>query len=145
MGTKRLGNDCRVWIKSGGDYNIIDGNQDLSRNLTASLIDTTTKSDFPWGTKAPGMRDFTINAKFLPSLPDADGFDVLADIATDDATTTADIQIRQGGEAGADPADVLFEGDVYVTSWNDDMGQNAAHTHACTFAPAAAPRVYKLN
>jgi len=145
MGTKRLGNDCRLWIKSGGVYHLIDGNQDLSRTLSANLIDTSTKSDFPWATKAPGMRDFSIGAKFLPSLPDADGFDVLAGIATDDATTTADVQIRDGGEAGAGPANVLFEGDVYITQWNDDMGQNAAHTHTCTLTPAGAPRVYKLN
>lgn len=142
---KRLGNDARLWIKVSGTYHIISGNMNLSRSLSAQTIDTTTKSDFPWGTQAPGTRGATINATFLPDLPDANGFEALAAIATNLTTqATAEVQIRTGGASGADPADVIFEGEVYITDFSDEANMNSPHTHSCTLVLAAAPTVYEL-
>lgn len=143
---KRLGNDARLWIAdSGGVYHMISGNMNLSRSLTSQTIDTSTKSDFPWGTQAPGTRGGSISGTFLPDLPDANGFERLAEIALDlNAQNIADVQIRTRGAAGADPADVIFEGDVYVTDFSDEANMNGPHTHSCTLVFAAAPRVYKL-
>jgi hypothetical protein len=143
---KRLGNDARLWIKDGaGTYHLISGNMNLSRQLQSQTIDTSTKSDFPWGTQAPGTRGLTISATFLPDLPDANGFEALAGIATDlDEQNTATVQIRTGGASGADPADVIFEGEVYVTDFSDEANMNSPHTHSCTLVAAAAPTVYEL-
>lgn len=138
---KKLGNDYRLWIESStpGTFNEILGNQDLSINRDGGTIDTSTKSDFPYGTQAPGLRTTSIQASFVPDLPDATGYTRLESLANAAVATPFNVQIRKGGTAGADPADVVFEGSVYATQMNHGMGQNAPVTFSTTLVLAAAP------
>jgi hypothetical protein len=47
----------------------------------AQTIDTTTKDEFPYGSSAPGARSISLPATFIPSLPDANGYDRLVSLA----------------------------------------------------------------
>lgn len=143
---KKLGNDYRIWVESTtpGTYNEILGNQDLSVSRDGQTIDTSTKSDFPYGTAAPGLRSLSIQASFVPDLPDATGYTRFMTLANATVATPIPIQIRKGGAAGADPADTVFECDMYATQLNDGMGQNAPVTSSWTLVAAAAPTVDTL-
>lgn len=140
---KKLGNDYRLWVESStpGTYNEIKGNQDLSISRDGAQVDTSTKSDFPYGTSAPGLRNLSIGASFIPDLPDANGYTRLMTLINAATTTPIALQIRKGGAAGADPADVVLEGQFYGTQANDGLGQNAPVTSQFTFVAAAAPTV----
>jgi hypothetical protein len=144
---KKLGNDYRMWIESTtpGTYNEILGNQSLSISRSGQTIDTSTKSDFPYGTAAAGLRSLSIAAGFIPDLPDADGYGRLMDLVRSTTLSTVAIQIRKGGSSGADPADVVFECDMYVTQDDNDHGQNSPVTASLTFVAAAAPTVDELS
>lgn len=143
---KKLANDYRLWIESStpGTYNMIKGQQNLSVNESGGTIDTTTKDDFPYGTAAPGTRSVSISFSCLPDLPDANGwtrFEMLAGSAT---ATAFKIQIRKGGASGATPADVVFEGSVYITEKNLSFDLNSAVPATGTFVSASAPTINTL-
>lgn len=139
--TKKLGNDYRLWVESAvaGTFNEVAGGQDLGINRSGSTIDTTTKDDFPYGTQAGGTRQLSIPFSLIPDLPDADGYTRLKTVALAVIATPFNVQIRKGGSAGADPADVVFEGPVYCTDLNESFGQNDAVKASGTLVLAAAP------
>lgn len=143
---KKLGNDHRLWIESAtpGTYFEIKGNQNLSVSRQGQTIDTSTKSDFPYGTMAAGNRNLTLPSTFIPDLPDATGYGRLMTLMRSSTLSTVGIQIRKGGAAGADPGDVVFECDMYVTQDDNDFGQNTAVSAAVTFVAAAAPTIDTL-
>jgi hypothetical protein len=139
--SKKLANDYRLWIESAtpGTYNMIKGQQDLSISRNAAQIDTTTKDDYPYGTSAPGNRQLSINCSCIPDLPDANGYTRLETQALLAVPAATKFQIRKNGSSGASPADVVFEGSMYITDFNDDMGQNKAVGKSFTLTAAAAP------
>jgi predicted secreted protein len=141
---KKLGNDYLPWVPNiaGDTFNIVKGNTTLSRTRSASTIDTSSKEDFPYSTQGSGSRTVSISAAFRPNLPDADGFARLETLANGDEPFM--LQIRKGGVAGADPADVVFEGLVNVTDFSDSFGQNAVVEATCTFVIAEKPLIDKL-
>lgn len=138
---KKLGNDYRLWVESAttGVYNEIKGNQDLAISRDGAQIDTSSKSDFPYGTSAPGLRNLSITASFIPDLPDANGHGRLMTLINAATTTPIGLQIRKGGAGGVSPGDVVLAGSFYGTQANDGLGQNAAVTSSFTFVSAAAP------
>jgi predicted secreted protein len=138
---KRLGNDYRLWIEqtAAGTYAEIKGNQDLSVSRSAATIDISSKDNFPYAARAAGMREVSISASFIPDLPDTTGFGRLETLAQSTVSSAFKIQIRKGGSAGATPADVVYEGSVYVTDFDTNFGQNAGVTASCTFVASAAP------
>jgi hypothetical protein len=141
---KLLGNDYRLWIESStpGTYNEIKGQQSLTINRQSAQIDTSTKDDFPYGTNAPGLRSLTVDFEMIPNLPDANGF---TRFETQSKTSAAiGFQIRKGGAAGADPADVVFEADMYIGNYNSTMGQNDAVKATSNLTLASPPTVDEL-
>jgi predicted secreted protein len=140
MGTKRLGNNLRLEIESAtpGTYNEIAGQQNLSVNRQAQTIDTTTKDEFPYGSSAPGARSISLPATFIPSLPDANGYDRLVSLAND----TDPFKIRIVDTANAD--EVVFRCSVYVTDRGNSLDANAPGGASCTFVNASAPEVDTL-
>lgn len=138
---KKLGNDYRVWVESAtpGTYNEIKGNTALTINRSGGAIDTSSKETFPYGTQAAGTRTVSIAATFRPDLPDANGFGRLASNAKALVATPFNIQIRKGGSAGVAPGDVVFEGSVYATDFNDNLGMNEVVEVSTTLVLAAAP------
>lgn len=137
---KKLGNDYRLWIESvtPGTFNEIKGGQDLSISRSAATIDTSTKDDFPYGTSAPGMRQLSVPFSLIPNLPDATGYTRFETIANAGVATPTKFQIRKGGSTGS-TSDVVFEGSMYITDFNTDLGQNAAVKATGTLVAAAAP------
>lgn len=144
---KLLGNDYRLWVESTtpGTYNMVGGQQDLAINSQAALIDISSKEDFPYAAQAPGMRTASITCTCLPDLPDANGFTRLETLANATVPAAFNVQIRGGGSAGADPADVVFEGSVYATDFPKNFGQNAAVSTTFTLVIAEAPTVDTLG
>lgn len=144
---KKLGNDYRIWIESStpGTYGEIKGNQNLSISRSGQTIDTSTKSDFPYGTMAAGLRALSIQASFIPDLPDANGYGRLMAVVRASTLATIGIQIRKGGSSGADPGDVVFDCDMYATQDDNDLNQNAGVGAGVTFVAAAAPTVDTLS
>ncbi len=138
---KKLGNDYRVWVESAvaGTFNEIKGNTALSISRSGGAIDTSSKETFPYGTQAAGARSVSIQATFRPDLPDAQGYGRLATNAKALVSTPFLIQVRKGGSAGVAPGDVVFEGSVYVTDFNDQLGLNEVVETSVTFVLAAAP------
>ena len=138
---KKLGNDYRLWIESvtPGTYNEIKGNQDLSISRDGGTIDTSAKSDFPYGTSAPGLRQLSVQASFIPDLPDANGYTRLMTLVNAATTTPINLQIRKGGATGVAPGDVVLQGAFYATQANEGLGQNAPVTANVTFVAASAP------
>ena len=135
MGTKRLGNNLRLQIESAtpGTYNQIAGQQNLSVNRSSQTIDTSTKDEFPYGSSAPGSRSVSIPATFIPSLPDANGYDRMVTLVG--GTTPFNIRIIDTGDSN----NVVFLCSVYVTDRNNSLDANAAGGASCTFVNAAAP------
>lgn len=133
--TKRLGNNLRLRIESStpGTYNEIAGQQNLSVNRSAQQIDTSTKDEFPYGSSAPGSRSISLPATFIPSLPDANGYDRLVTLANDTDPFNIDIIDT------ADSNTVVFACSVYVTDRNNSLDANAPGGASCTFVNAAAP------
>lgn len=138
---KKLGNDYRIWLESAtpGTYAEIKGNQDLSVNREGGTIDTSTKDDFPYASQAAGARAVTIQATFIPDLPDATGYTRLMTLANALVNTPFNIQVRKGGASGVTPGDVVFACSVYATTNNNSLGQNAPVGASITFVAAAAP------
>lgn len=141
---KLLGNDYRLWIESStaGTFYEIKGNTALKINRTAELIDTSAKSDFPYGTQAPGLRNCTIDFTIIPDLPDTNGFGRLEARAAQSASTN--FQIRKDGSSGTDPDDVVFEAAFYIGNFSTDMPKNAPVTVEGQLALAAAPTTDEL-
>jgi len=139
--SKKLGNDYRMWIESAtpGTFSEIMGNQNLSISRSGQTIDTGTKSDFPYSTMAAGLRALSIQATFIPNLPDANGYARLMTLVRSTTLSTVGIQIRKGGSSGATPADVVFECDMYVTQDDNELNQNSAVGASVTFVASAAP------
>ena len=140
---KRLGNDYRLWIESAtaDTYNEIKGNTALKINRSAELIDTSAKSDFPYGTQAPGLKNVTIDATIYPDLPDTTGYGRLESQSKVSAPTK--FQIRKGGSDGA-AGDVVFEAPMYIGNFNTDMPKNAPVQCDFQLALAAAPEEDEL-
>jgi hypothetical protein len=139
--TKKLGNDYRWWIESvtPGTYNQVLGQMSTTVDESGSTIDTSTKDDFPYGTAAPGLRNVSVSVDMIPNLPDATGFTRFETLATATTATAVLIQIRKGGATGAHPADTVFAGSFYITSFNKSFGQNDAVKATATLVSAAAP------
>lgn len=133
--TKRLGNNMRLQIESAtpGTYNEIAGQQNLSVNRQAQTIDTSTKDEFPYGSSAPGSRSISLPATFIPSLPDANGYDRLVSQAN--GTDPFNVRIIDTADSNA----VVFQCSVYVTDRANSLDANAAGGASCTFVNAAAP------
>ncbi len=133
--TKRLGNNMRLQIESStpGTYNEILGQQNLSVNRQAQQIDTSTKDEFPYGSSAPGSRSISIPATFIPSLPDANGYDRMVTLAN--GTDPFNIRIIDTADSNA----VVFECSVSVTDRNNSLDANAAGGASCTFVNSTAP------
>jgi predicted secreted protein len=138
---KKLANDYRLWIETAvaGTYAMIKGQQDLSLSRNAQQIDTTSKDDYPYGTSAPGNRQLSISCSIIPDLPDANGYTLLETKALAASPAAVNFQIRRNGSTGADPADVVFKGSMYITDFNDDFSQNAPVKKSFTLVSAAAP------
>lgn len=138
---KKLGNDYRLWIESGSPatYAEIKGNTGIKVNRNAESIDTSTKSDFPYGTQAPGLRNLTLDVTMYPDLPDATGFGALEDAANSSTGDPVNFQIRKKGSSGADPADVVFEASMYIGSFNTDFPKNGVVQCDFQLQLAAAP------
>jgi len=141
---KLLGNNYRLWIESAtaGTFNEIKGNTALKVNRSSDLIDTAAKSDFPYGTNAPGLKSMTIDATIYPDLPDTNGYGRL-EARSQQSDPTA-FQIRKNGSSGADPADVVLEGNFYIGNYNTDMGKNAPVQVDFQLALAEAPTIDTL-
>lgn len=139
--TKKLGNDYRLWIESAtpGTYAEIKGNTSLKINRNAELIDTSTKSDYPYGTQAPGLKSLTADATIYPDLPDTTGYGRLETIALATTQAANKFQIRKNGSSGATPGDVVFEGSMYVGNFNTDFPKNGAVQCDFQLTLAAAP------
>jgi predicted secreted protein len=138
---KLLGNDRRLWIESAtpGTYNMIKGQQDLSISRNATQIDTSSKDDYPYGTSAPGMRQLTINCTLFPDLPDATGYTLLETKANAAVPAAVNFSIRKNGSTGADPADVVFKGSMWIGDFNTSMDKNGVVTVTFTLTAASAP------
>jgi len=141
---KLLGNDYRLWIESNtaGTYNEIKGNTALKENRSAELIDTSAKSDFPYGTQAPGLKNMTIDATIYPDLPDTTGYGRLE--SQSKLSTPTKFQIRRGGSTGAS-GDVVFEGSLYIGNFSTDYPKNGPVQCDFQLALAAAPTIDELK
>lgn len=141
---KLLGNNYRLWIESAtpGTYNEVKGNTSLKINRQAGQIDTSTKDDFPYGTQAPGLKNLTVDAEVYPNLPDANGYTRLETLSQGSAATK--FQIRKGGSTGATPADVVFEGSMYIGNFDTDFGKNNVVKSTFQLTLAAAPTIDTL-
>jgi hypothetical protein len=137
---KKLGNDYRIWVESAtpGTFNEIKGQVSTTINRSGGTIDTGSKSDFPYGTAAPGSRSLSIPFTIRPDLPDANGYTRLETLALAAVQAPFNIQIRKGGSAGSG-TDVVFACSVYVTDFNTPMDQNSVVAVSGTFVAAAAP------
>ncbi|MCH4894007.1 hypothetical protein GO308_12865 [Sphingomonas sp. SFZ2018-12] len=135
---KKLGNDYRLWIKSGtpGAFAEVKGQTSLSISRQSEQIDTSTKDDFPYGTQAPGLKTLTIDLELYPNLPDATGYGALEAAAA--ATDPVDIEIRKGGSSGAS-GDAVFAASMYIGNFDTDMGRNAVVAVTAQLTLAAAP------
>jgi hypothetical protein len=144
---KKLGNNYRLWIESTtpGTYNMLKGQGNLTQNNQAGTIDTTSKDDFPYGTQAPGTRQGSIAIELIPDLPDATGFTRVETLANAAVPAPFNVQIRKGGSAGADPADVIFQASVYCTDFPKNFGMNEAVKVNFTLVYAAAPTIDVLG
>lgn len=142
---KKLGNDYRLWVESAtpGTYNEVKGGQDLAVNRQGGTIDTSTKSDFPYGTAAAGSRSVSIPFSLIPDLPDANGYTRLKSQALLATGASFNVQIRKGGSSGGG-GDVVFECAVHCTDLNESFGQNDAVKASGTLVAAAAPTVDTL-
>lgn len=143
---KLMANDRRIWIESAtpGTYNEIKGQTGTSINRNGSTIDISSKSDFPYAAQAAGARSGSIPFEIIPDLPDANGYGRLESLANATTSTPFNIEIRRNGSLGADPADVLFKGSVYVTDFNTSLGQNDAVKVSGTFVFNGAPVIDTL-
>ncbi|HWT12299.1 MAG TPA: hypothetical protein VN231_06070 [Allosphingosinicella sp.] len=144
---KRLGNDRRLWVKNaaGTTYYEVKGNQQLSISRSSATFSTGTKSDFPYDPQSPGTRALTLQGSFLPDLPDANGYERIIEVGRAGTIAALDLQVRKGGSAGADPADVEFECSMFVTQDDSTANQNAPYENNFTFVMAAAPTVDELK
>lgn len=141
---KKLGNDYRLWIDSStpGTFAEIKGNTTLTINRQSNLIDTSAKSDFPYGTQAPGLRSLTIDAEVIPDLPDANGYGRLETVAAGSAPVN--FAVRKDGSAG-DAADNIFLASMYVGNFNTQMSKDEAVRVSFTLTLAAAPSTDALS
>ncbi|MDT7935213.1 MAG: hypothetical protein RQ833_11525 [Sphingomonadaceae bacterium] len=141
---KKLGNNYRLWIESAtaGTFNEVKGQQSLSYSQSTQLIDTSDKTNSPYGTSVPGLISVQISADLIPDLPDTNGFTRLESQFVNQLPTN--FQIRKGGSSGAAPADVVYEGAHYVTQLNKSFGLNDAVKVQAQLAPASAPTTNTL-
>lgn len=138
---KKLGSDYRLWIESAtpGTYNQILGNQALSISRSGQTIDMATKDDGAYGAQAAGSKGLSLQAGFIPNLPDTTGYDRFQALARASTTAPFNVQIRKGGSSGATPADVVFLCSMYCTQDDNDFAMNAGMTAGFTLVAAAAP------
>lgn len=141
---KKLGNDYRLWIESAtaGTYNEIKGQTSLKISRQSSPIDTSTKDDFPYGTSAPGLKSLTIDVECYPNLPDANGYTRFETLSQ--GTSPVNFQVRKGGSAGL-TTDKVFEGSLYIASFDTDMSKNDVVKCTAQLTLAAAPTTDALG
>lgn len=141
MGTKRLGNEYRLWIEGAvpGTYAEVKGQRSLGITATAGLIDISDKNNSPYNLSAPGNFDGGITMDLLPDLPDVNGAELM--FTTFKTRAIKKFQIRKGGSTGATPGDVEFEGKCYVLSWGRDMNRNEARAIKTNLGYAEAPTI----
>jgi predicted secreted protein len=138
---KKLGNDYLLWIESTtpGTYNLIKGQQALNLTRSASVIDTATKDDFPYGTSAPGLRQVSISLTAIPNLPDATGYTRFETLCNAAPAAPFNIQIRKNGATGATPGDVVFAALMYGNIDSTGFAQNDSVKITAKLDLAAAP------
>lgn len=143
---KKLGSDYRLWIESAtpGTYNMIKGNVSLSYAASGSTIDTTSKDDYPFSTRAAGQRDLSIDFEIVPDLPDATGYTRFETQANLTAPTPTNFAIRKGGASGADPADVVVKGSFYITDLSVTLNNNEPVKVTGKLIAASAPTTFTL-
>jgi hypothetical protein len=134
---KKLGNNYLLQVESStpGTYNTIAGQQTLSVNRSAGTIDTTDKTEFPYGSSRSGSRSVSIQFGCIPDLPDANGYDRLITLANDAQGDPFNIRIIDTSDSNA----VVFECSVTVSDRNNTLDQNNPAGATCTFVNAEAP------
>lgn len=139
---KKLGNDYRLFIGDGATpteaFTEIKGQQNLSITRNANTIDTSTKDNTPYGTKAPGLRDLSIAFELIPDLPDATGYTALETFMLASSPTPKNFQIKTGST-------IVFEGSMYGTDFNSTLNMNDAVKATGTLVAAAAPTTDVLS
>lgn len=138
---KRLGNDRRLWIDYTGTptYAEIKGQGNLRTSQSSALIDTSDKTNSPYGTSAPGLIALQVSLDVIPDLPDTNGYEKLR--ANFLAQTVTRFQIRRNGSSGVSPGDVELDGTFYITQCNETRDQNDVLKAQVVLVPAAAPTV----
>ena len=141
---KKLGNDYKLYIAdaAGGTFSLVKGQGTLSRSNKADTIDTTSKDDYPFKTKAPGSRDSDLSLDLFPDLPDASGFTRLKTLADASPPAPFNIQIRKAPFA---VGDVEFAGSVYATELSVDYPKDGVVSAKVTLVLAAPPTVDILS
>jgi hypothetical protein len=134
----KLGNDYKLFIAdvSGGTFSNVKGQGTISKSSKSDVIDTTTKDDYPYKTKAPGSRDSDLSLDLTPNLPDTTGFTRLETLANAAPPAPFLIQIRK---APFGTTDKIYEASVYCTDLSTDFAQDGKVTAKAAFVLAAAP------
>lgn len=137
---KGLANNYRLWIESTtpGTYNEIKGQGNLKISRSAGSIDLSSKSDYPYGLSAPGLRTVSIALDIKPDLPDATGYTRCETLCSANPQAPFNIQIRKGGSGGAS-GDVVFAASMYGNLSATDMSENGPLAVTLDLTLAAAP------
>jgi hypothetical protein len=136
---KRFGNDDLLWVRRGGVYYPILGQQNLGHTGSTATIDTSDKTTGGYATEGPGVTSMQISLEVTPDLPDTNGFEYVEALFTSKAAET--YQIRKGGLAGNGTTDVQFECSMFVLSKSKTSNKNGVRTVSLTFGLAAAPTI----
>lgn len=143
MGYK-LGNDYKLFIESStpGTFNVIKGQGSLEKSAKADTIDTTSKDDYPYKTKAPGSRDASISLDIKVNLPDATGYGRLETLALAATPAPFRIQVRKAPFA---VGDAIFDALVYCNDLSTSFPQDGVVMVKGGFELAAPPTVDALS
>lgn len=142
---KKLGNEYRLWIETAvvDTFVEIKGQTTLKINRQAGNVDTSTKSDFPYGTSQPGRRALSVDFELLPDLPDT-AFTRMETLSQASPQAPVKFQIRKGGSAGA-TGDVVFAALLNIGNLDTDFPDNAPVKANGQLTLAAAPTVDTLG
>lgn len=140
----KLGNDYKLFVESttAGTFNLVKGQGNFSKSSKADTIDTTSKDDYPYKTKAPGSRDASYSLDIKPNLPDATGFTRLETLANASTPAPFRIQLRKAPFA---VGDVILDASVYCTDLSPEFPQDGVVMAKCEFVLAAPPTVDALS
>lgn len=142
---KKLGNDYRLWIETAvaDTFAELKGQTTTKINRQAGQVDTSTKSDWPYGTSQPGRRVLSIDFELLPDLPDA-AFTRMETLSQAVPQAPVKFQIRKGGATG-DTDDVVFEALMNIGNLDTDFPDNAPVKANGQLTLASAPTVDTLS